>query len=446
MKKIVIQILFFSLFSQVLYCQDEQTRFKFDLSVRYRLELWNGMNAKNYGDNSPESIGSLNDKILMQRIIPGITYNNGKVTASFHIQDSRAFGWSLRQSKYSDLFKVRKNGTSDPFYIMNPNEEYFEIYDLFIEYKNLFKNISVKAGRQKIFYGDNRIFGPGDWGNTGRWTWDAIKVSYKKGENYIDVFGGGTKIHDPLKISVPFTQTEFWGGGIYSHFHLTGWLNSEPFYALKTEGSADYIRTLSINRNWAGLRLVGPEKQNLIYDFLYAWESGIENGKRIRAYGYFAKAGYRFSSFSAEPILSLRYTYASGGKKSDDVIHTFDPAFGAGDKYYGWMNIVQWSNLSDPEIVLELFPLKKKMWVEMKYNRFYVPVADDVTILNTMKILSGKHHLGDETDIFIRYQAFRKWQFTGALGYFKPGDLEQINNNDPANSYWFAVQVLFTLN
>ncbi|MCU0473718.1 MAG: alginate export family protein [Bacteroidales bacterium] len=446
MKKIVIRILLFSLFSQVLYCQDEQTGFKFDLSVRYRLELWNGMNAKNYGDDGTEETGSLNDKILMQRIIPGITYNNKKLTASFHLQDSRAFGWSLQEKKYPHLFKIRKTGTESPYYTMNPQEEYFDLYDLYIEYKNLFKNITVKAGRQKIFYGDYRIFGPGDWGNTGRWTWDAIKVSYKKGENYIDVFVGGTKIHDPLKISVPFTQTEFWGGGIYSHFHLTGWLNAEPFYALKTEGSADYIRTLSINRNWAGLRLVSPEKQDLIYDFLYAVEFGRENGKRINAYGYFAKAGYRFSSLPSSPVLSIRCTYASGGKKSDNVIRTFDPAFGASDKFYGWMNIVQWSNLSDPEIVLELFPLKKKMWVDIKYNRFYIPVPDDVTILKTMKIMSGKHRLGDEADIFIRYQAFKKWQFTGVLGYFKPGDIEQINNNDPANSYWFAVQVLFTLN
>ena len=132
---------------------------------------------------------------------------------------------------------------------MNPQEEYFEIYDLYLEYKNLFKNITVKAGRQKIFYGDYRIFGPGDWGNTGRWTWDAIKISYKKGDNFIDIFGGGTKIHDPLKISIPFTNTEFRGGGLYSHFKLTNWINAEPFYSLKTEGSADYINTQSISRN-----------------------------------------------------------------------------------------------------------------------------------------------------------------------------------------------------
>ena len=446
MRRLITQILFLILFVQALYSQEDLQRLRFDLSVRYRFEVWDGMNAKNYGDDSPDAIGSLNDKILLQRIIPGVTYSGKRITAGFHIQDSRAFGWSLQDKQYPDLYKIRKTGTDAPFYTMNPQEEFFEIYDLYVEYRNLFKNVTIKAGRQKIFYGDSRIFGPGEWGNTGRWTWDAIKLSYKKGENYIDLFGGGTKIHDPHKISLPFTDTEFWGGGLYSHFRLTDWLITEPFYAHKSQGSAEYIKTLSINRNWGGLRLVSPESQNLLYDFIYTYEFGRENGKEINAFGYFLKTGYRFSSITANPVLSLRYTYASGGRKDEDVIRTFDPAFGASDKYYGWMNIVQWSNLSDPEIVLELFPFNKKMWIELKYNRFYVPVPDDVTVLNTMKLIPGKHFLGNETDLFIRYQPYKKWQFTTVFGYFRPGDLEQINFTNPGNSFYTAFQILFALN
>lgn len=442
----VCTLLIICLFLIQATCGQDNSGFRFDMSVRYRFELWVGMNAKNYGDDGQGAIGSLNDLIIIQRVVPGVTYTGKKISVSFHLQDSRAFGWSVQNKHYPDLFKIRKTGTDSPYYTMNPQEEFFEIYDLFIEYRGLLKNITIKAGRQKIFYGDNRIFGPGDWGNTGRWTWDAIKISYTKGVNFIDVFGGGTKIHDPLRTELPFTNTEYRGGGLYSHFRVTDWLNAEPFYAHKSQGSAEYIKTLSINRNWTGFRLVSPESQDLIYDLLYTREFGNENGKKIKAYGYFLKAGYRFSSVPASPVISLRYTYASGGKKVEELIRTFDPVFGASDKYYGWMNIVQWSNLSNPEIVMELNPLNNKLWLELKYNRFSIPVPDDITFLNTMKIQSGRHHLGNETDLFIRYQPFKKWQFTGSVGYFTPGDLEQINYEDPDNSFWMAFQVLFTLN
>jgi len=447
MRNIYFLVLALFIMSQSITAQNDTVSFKFDLSVRYRFELWNGMNAKNYGDDSPTAIGKLNDKILYQRVITGLTLKpSKKLTVSLHLQDSRAFGWSLRNSQYPDLFQIRKAGTQTPYYTMNPNEEFFEIYDAYVEYNRLLQDFSVKFGRQKIFYGDSRIFGPGEWGNTGRWTWDAIKISYKKGENFIDVFGGGTKIHDPLKISIPFTNTEFWGGGIYAHYNLLKKINIEPFFALKSEGSAPYINDQSINRNWLGVRLVNDEKQNFIYDFLFSQEFGSDNGKKINAFGYFAKIGYRFDFLPAKPVLSIRESFASGGKKSDPVIHTFDPAFGAQDKFYGWMNIVSWSNLNDPEVVLELYPVGRKMWVEMKYNRFYIPAPDDVIILNTMKVKEGSNYLGDETDIFIRYQAFKQWQFTGAIGYFNSGDLEQINFKDPKDALWFGLQILFILN
>ena len=424
--------------------QSDNSKVKFDLSVRYRFELWNGMNARNYGDDSPTAIGKLNDNTLYQRVITGLTLKpSKKLTIGLHLQDSRAFGWSLQNSHYPDLFKIHKSGTLTPYYTMNTNDEFFEIYDAYVEYDQLLKDISVKLGRQKIFYGDSRIFGPGEWGNTGRWTWDALKVSYKKGENFIDVFAGGTKIHDPLTISIPFLQTEFWGGGIYSHVDIPNVFSVEPFYTYKTSGSADYINQLNFNRHWAGLRLFNNDFNHFVFDLSIVKEFGSENGKTIDAYGWFAKVGYQFHNIPTKPIISIRESYASGGKKTDNKIYSFEPAYGAQDKYYGWMNITTWSNLDDREIVLELFPVKN-MWVELKYNRFYIPIPDDVTLLNTMKLEPGEHHLGDELDIFIRHQVLKHWQLTGAFGYFIPGELSPINNEPAQNSEWFAFQVLFT--
>ena len=69
MRKLIAQILFLLLFTPILCKQDKQHRLKFDLSVRYRFGLWNGMNAKNFGDDSSAAIGSLKDKILMHRIM-----------------------------------------------------------------------------------------------------------------------------------------------------------------------------------------------------------------------------------------------------------------------------------------------------------------------------------------------------------------------------------------
>ncbi len=427
-----------------LSSEEEKSPLRFDLSMRYRMEAYNGFNAKNYGDNSPKRIGNLNDKLLLQRIIAGFTYEpNSKIQVVTHIQDSRAFGWSLRNSVYPDLFKVKDPNTEKPYYIMNPNEEFFELYDGFVDYKPN-QNLEIKWGRQKISYGDYRIFGPGEWGNTGRWNWDALKVSLKKDKDYVDFFAGGTKIHDPKKTALPFTQTEFLGGGIYAHMDNKDFIHIEPFYAHKQRGTADYINKQDIKKHWVGFRLVNENLYHFVLDFNYTKEFGEEKSKNISAFGYFLKFGYQFFTFPLQPIFSLRKSYASGGKKNDPEIKTFDPAYGAQDKFYGWMNLVSWSNLDDREIVLELFPIKG-MWIEIKYNQFFIPAPEDVILLKTMKLQKEKNYLGSETDVYCRYSINEHYQITLVVGVFQPGKLQPINGENPRDATWLAFQFLYTL-
>jgi hypothetical protein len=101
---------------------------------------------------------------------------------------------------------------------------------------------------------------------------------------------------------------------------------------------------------------------------------------------------------------------ATGDKSQDGVIRSFDPAYGASDKYYGWMNIVSWSNLDNRELNLELFPLEG-IWVEIKANRYLIPEPAGTTLLGTLKLTEGERHFGDEYNIFARWQQDHYWQW-----------------------------------
>lgn len=424
--------------------RNDSTRVEFDFTLRERFELWDGMNAKNYGN--PNGVGSLNDKILFQRIIAGFTFKpSSKIDIAAHMQDSRALGWSLRNSKYPELFRVKQKNTQEPYYTMNPNEEFFEIYDLYIEVKEILKRVSLKVGRQKISFGDNRLFGPGEWGNTGRWTWDAVRFSYKIRNNSLDLFGGGTKIHDPEKLSVPFTETEHWGGGAYAHIELSKFGIIEPFYAIKTQGSADYIKEQNFTRQWIGTRVFNDDKNSFTYDFMVSQEFGEEDGKTINAFGVIGLLGYRFNGLPAKPTLCLRETYASGGNNTDSQVRTFDPAFGAKGSYYGRMNITSWSNLDDREIVLYLSPTKN-LKLELNYHLFYIPATADATLLSTIKLQPDKHHLGNEFNIYASYRIGKRLQMVGVYGYFWAGDIQPINGSPAINSSWFALQAQYHFN
>ncbi len=49
--------------------QSDRSKIKFDLSARYRFELWNGMNSKNYGD---EQDGFIRCQVLKHWQLSGV--------------------------------------------------------------------------------------------------------------------------------------------------------------------------------------------------------------------------------------------------------------------------------------------------------------------------------------------------------------------------------------
>ena len=219
-------------------------------------------------------------------------------------------------------------------------------------------------------------------------------------------------------------------------------MNADAYMAHKRQGSADYIRDLSISRNWVGFRLYNPANRSLKYEISSTLEYGKENDSRIKAFGLFFKLGYQLDQIFWHPSLTLRYTYASGNSPQTDNYENFDPVFGAGDRYYGWMNLVKWNNLDNREIMMELFPLNG-MRIELKYNRLIIPQPEGVLINGNLELLPEKRHLGDEIDFYTKYDINNSWQFAAAFGLFLLKDARTAYSAQPGNAYWFALQVLY---
>jgi hypothetical protein len=409
-----------------------------DGSLRYRFEKYEGYNAKNYGDNSPAALGQLEDALLLQRLIFGLSGLAGNhIVFALHLQDSRAFGWSLRNSKEPEAFSIGdKSGVH--YYRMNPQEEFFEIYDAAVQVGRMLPNIDFILGRQKIFCTDYRIFGPGEWGNTGRWTWDAVRLKWHKNGASVDTWAGGTKIHDPQKTFIPFTHTEFWGAGLYGSYQTRA-ATIDAYCAVKKPGSAEYIKEQNFKRYWIGLRLDHQDSSGAIYEVNYARGFGKQNQRTIKSSGLFIKIGWASTGWLWQPVLSLRYSYASGDDPKTTVIETFDPVYGAGDKYYGWMNLVQWSNLDDREIMLELSPGRNAR-IELKYNQFFIPYPG-APINGTLVLPQGRHYLGNELDLFIKGALSKTLQFTTAFSWFSPKEARLTGGAILHDAFWWGLQM-----
>jgi len=145
-------------------------------TYRLRGEIDDEFNVKKYGTGTT-------DDFLLSRLRLEIDLKVEKnLTIHAQIQYAEVFG-----SSFSDRdFEGGNNPFHDPF----------DINQLFIEYWPV-EQFGIKAGRQAISFGDRRIFGPGDWSNTGRYAWDAVRFLYKSDSIDSNLITGRYIIHDP---------------------------------------------------------------------------------------------------------------------------------------------------------------------------------------------------------------------------------------------------------
>ena len=348
------------------------------------------------------------------------------------------FGWGFADEdwKNAEFGGIENNPQSDPL----------ELGQTSLQYQNT--NLVAKIGRQAIAYGNKRVFGPGAWKNSGKWIWDAAKLRVKSGKNWLDVFHGKTKIHDPDEFSLTHRHG-FTGSGLYGHYKpARAWLIEPMVFTKFNDDSLSYQEKDQLNY---GARVVYKD-----YGFKIdatalkqVGELTDNSGQNldIDAYAYSLDATYRFSP---QWMLGFTHAFASGDDKSTAANERFDGAYGAAAKYYGWMNVMAWSNLADYALLAN-YRLHRDWQIEAEYHQFYADQIDDAWKAYKSGLNAQSEHYGNEIDLIASYRYNKRLDFKLGLGVFMPGDaIKQAVDNAQANltddtaySAFFQVQYKF---
>ncbi len=437
--------LFFLLTSSLAVAQEKDDSFQGYVNIRYRYEFQRHFNIKYYGENPLQGEGR--DGFLLQRVRAG---GRWMLTPNVHvavgIQDARVF-----ESDFDPELFYSKNLDHKH----NPYEDQLELYETYVEISAAAaERWTFKGGRQTIAYGDNRIFGPGSWGNSGRYQWDALKLTLQHGKHFIDFIWGATVLHEPEQFSLRHRHKEY-GAGCYSHLQLAEHVEFEPFYLLKYDRHERYTAIPGTTADDlmchnGGFRAAG-EISALFFDLTFVYQWGDYGKQRLDAWGAHLLLGTTMVQWPWQPSFSIEYSFASGDTDPEDgKMETFQGVFGARDKMYGRMNLMDWSNLHDLQLNVELKPLKR-VQLYLGAHRFWLDEAKDGWALNrsAYRDVAGDsgRHLGDEVDVAI------KWKVdTAALGsalqidlmagyaHFWPGDfVEKVAAGSEAD--WVFAQI-----
>jgi hypothetical protein len=398
---------------------------EFVLSGNYRTrgEIQQGYNIKTYGTDE-------NETFLLSRLRLNLEYRYASRLKVFvQFQDARETG-----SSFIDADFLEKN---------NPFRDPFDINNLYISFKPA-DSIEFIVGRQSVNLGGRRVFGPGDWGNTGRYIWDAVNVKYANQYFSTQLLVGYNIIHQPENF--PNMNKE----GTHT-FAMYNTLKNLPFqldlfYVYKYDKTGIYTSDSGTKGNLYTSNLGGiiqKKAGNFSILFLGNYEFGSYAGEPVSAQGTVIQLGYFVKSLLNSQFY-FSHIYGSGDKNPTDGKHqTFSGIFSGSDTdLYSWMNFSFWKNTQQLRLDWQM-NFSKIISFKTEYHAFFLDKPKDAWYFPGKAMRQDKagesgNFIGHETDFIFRAKITSWAQFLGGYCFFVPGEFAKNTGSSPVAKWAFG--------
>ena len=314
-------------------------------------------------------------------------------------------------------------------------------FDLRMAYADLGSTtgpMTIRAGRQELAYGDQRLVGHVSWLNSAR-TFDGGKLTLRsKSGLSLDTFYSSV---------VRIMQDEFDKSGAGNRFagaYLTSALipkgSFEPYYFYRRDvnvvGEVGVVGKL--NSSTLGFRTVGKLPARLDYNVEMALQRGDLDTNDVTAWaGHWQLRESLAGGWT--PKITGEYNYASGDKDpTDGKRQTFDQLYPTPHDKYGLADQVGWKNLHHVRTGFEITPLKG-MPITTNYHSWWLAEERDalynVASAPIARIITGaaNSHVGQELDVQVSKAIFPQLQVAAGYAHIFTGAF--LKEATPGASY-----------
>jgi hypothetical protein len=373
---------------------------------------------------------AIDDRFLLSRIMLDASVRvSPRHRVFLELRDARQTGSNLRDTDFP------RN---------NPFSDTLDIRQFFYEGRPTGDaGIGVRLGRQQISYGDQRVFGPGQWGNTGRWAWDAALVNLKASRVDADLWIGRPVRNRPDRWPNASVPEPVVAAAYVRALKLP--MRLDVFYVHKHQDSG--LTSGESGPGNLGAHSLGFQAEGTQAWLDYALTGVIQRGDwgqdSIRAGGASGTLGVRMTA-PWRPRIRAVVTWGSGDRDPHDGVHgTFDGVVGGADiAFYGYCNLFFWANLWDRELQVLLRPTNT-LDVHIQGHAFSLASGRDAwystSLLAVRRDPSGASGvgLGSEIDVRAIYRVRPGIELMAGLSYFRPGSF--IRQTGQARDAWWRM-------
>ena len=274
----------------------------------------------------------------------------------------------------------------------------------------------VRAGRQKISFGDERLIGLGDWGNVGR-NFDGLRVAWQSGKTRADLFA--TTVVTPLRDRFDRPRNAARLHGLHWSFaDVAAGSTAQPYFFWKSVQGTDVYTS--------GVRALGKLPVHLDYNTEMALQFGEIGSRSLHAWAGHWVLGFRLPGDDRAPRLVAEYNYASGDSDPlDNNIGTFDQLYPTNHSKYGTADRIAWRNIHDAMGGIECRP-GKQLLTKLDFHSFWLATRRDALYTEAGAVVvrnpaAGSAHVGNEIDLQVAWRASEHWQFAFGIAHMFPG-------------------------
>jgi Alginate export len=316
------------------------------------------------------------------------------------------------------------------FFNSNPvtpeiDENQLSLHQAFIDYK-FGKHFLLRAGRQEMGYGNNRILTFREGPNT-RLAFDAVVLKYTNQKRKIDLLAITPVVSKQFVFDdQSFKETVI---GIYGTEYFVPKKLLVDYYVLnfKSDTRRYNFVTGKENRQSFGLRFFS---QNPVfnYELESTYQTGKFNNANIRAYAFSADVNYVVNK-KLHFIIGLGGNYISGDKdKNDNKLNTYNLIFSKPS--YGLAAPIGSSNIENINPYIKINPLNNLslyagvyfMKRQNNQDGTYSPGMAQVRPNSANLFVSTKHQIGTQYAIETSYNVNQHISFAIDAAFFKAGE------------------------
>ncbi len=359
------------------------------------------------------------DAYFLSRVRLTATATGKAVAATIQVQDARVGGKSV-------------GPTGAPF------SSAFDLRQGFVDIGSAKAKMAVRAGRQEIAFGDQRLVGHAGWLNAAR-TFDAARVTFRTAPAQVDVFAASVVRPLADEFDKSGNGNRF-AGAYVSSGRLVPLATAEPyvFYRRDTNQRAESGSFGSLDQVTIGGRLAGKLPARLDYNVEMDLQRGSLGPDSVRAWAGHWQIRESLAG-PGMPRVTAEYNFASGDENPvDGTRGTFDQLYPTAHDKYGLADQVGWRNIHDVRLGLEVTPFKATP-ITFNYHSYWLVEPRDALYAASgaplARVIAGaaSRRVGQEIDVQVSRPLFPQLALTAGYAHLFAGPF--LKEATPGASY-----------